>query len=89
VKFAVQSSRTALNTATQFWLSGDSAERLAITKAVAVVDQALSRNPGEEGESRDFGERVMFAAPLVINFTIDDANRVVRVEAVRQIKRRG
>jgi hypothetical protein len=89
VIYSVQWSRTALDATAEFWLRGSSPERTAVSRAVETVDRLLRHYPGERGESRDAGERVMFEPPLVVTFKVDDTNRVVRVVGVRLIKHRG
>jgi hypothetical protein len=50
--FRVRWERRALNELANLWTQADAALRQAITVASQVIDQRLSQNPEEEGESR-------------------------------------
>lgn len=57
------------------WLN--SSDRGAITKAAAVLDQLLEKDPANEGESRPNDRRILFAPPLAAIYRIyPDEGRV-------------
>ncbi len=68
------------------WL--DSARRAEITKAADTLDKQLRINPELQGEQRNEGDRVLFNPPLGILFEITEEDRMVRVLAVWEIKKR-
>jgi hypothetical protein len=77
-----------LDTLAALWLEAP-ADRAAITAATALTDRLLQENPQEQGESREGNERILFAPPLVVNFTVNEARRTVRVVNLRHLKRHG
>jgi len=73
---------------TSLWLQADSATRQAITGAAHIIDQELSTNAQELGESRGDEDRIFFVYPLGIEFELDDQGRMVRVFHVWGIRRK-
>lgn len=59
------------------WLN--SPDRGAVTKAAAVIDQLLERDPENQGESRLKGRRILFAAPLAVIYRLHADERKVIV----------
>lgn len=61
------------------------AEGLAdkFTLATARIDAALGSDPSHAGESRDGRVRILFEAPLSIDFEVLETERSVIVTAVR------
>jgi plasmid stabilization system protein ParE len=88
VTYTVRWNRRSLETVATLWLENP-AQRAEISQAAESVDQRLASRPHDQGESRDEDERIMFAQPLVVIFTIDEAAELVRVVKVRHLKRRG
>lgn len=86
--YTVRWNRRSLETIATLWLEYP-ARRAEISQATESVDQLLATKPHEQGESRDKDERIMFAQPLVVVFTIDEAANLVRVVKVRHLKPRG
>jgi hypothetical protein len=78
----------ALDELTTIWTQADSASRRAITAATHSIDQVLQADPQNQGESREEGERVLFAFPLGIAFEVDDQQSVVWVLHVWDIRRK-
>lgn len=65
--YRVRWLKVALDALTTLWLNADSATRIGITQATHEIDQRLADDPGNEGESREHGLRILFAKPLGIN----------------------
>jgi plasmid stabilization system protein ParE len=59
------------------WL--DSPDRDLVTKAAAVIDQLLERDPENEGESRPDGRRILFASPLAAIYRVRPDEHQVNV----------
>jgi plasmid stabilization system protein ParE len=70
----------------EIWMRAD--DRDAVARAADELDAALARNADQQGESREDGVRVTFAAPLGINFEVNVADRQARVLAVWRTDRR-
>jgi hypothetical protein len=51
--------------------------------ALGFIEGRLSKNPLDEGESREGDERVMFADPLAVTFVVDQTPGRAVVEGVR------
>jgi len=61
------------------WLAA--ADRQAITDSANALDKRLRLDPGNEGESREAGERVVFSQPLGVRVRVIPDDR--RVEVLR------
>jgi plasmid stabilization system protein ParE len=70
----------------EIWMRAD--DREAVARAADELDAALASNPDRQGESREEGVRVTFAAPLGINFEVNAADLHVRVLAIWRTDRR-
>jgi hypothetical protein len=55
----------------------------AITAAVSQIDALLKSDPAHQGESRQEQERILIAAPLVIDFEVFEEEEVVFVLGIR------
>lgn len=66
------------------WLNAP--DRGAVTKAAAVMDQLLEKEPENEGESRPNGRRILFAAPLAAIYRVHSDKRQVDVLHVWQFR---
>jgi len=86
VTYTVRWHRRSLDMLASLWLDAQ-AERATITEATALIDRVLQENPQEQGESREGNERVLFASPLVVSFTVNEPRQMVRVVNVRHLKR--
>jgi hypothetical protein len=62
-------------------------DRAAITLAANRIDNLLSRNPFDQGESRPKGRRILVDLPLIVVFEIREQDRIVRVLQARRAKR--
>ena len=85
--YTVRWNRRSLDALATLWID-DPSERAAISEATALTDRRLRVNPQEQGESRAGNERVLFASPLVVSFTVNDPRSLVRIVNVRHLKRR-
>jgi hypothetical protein len=63
------------------------ADRTAVTDAAAEIDDRLTRNPLEFGESRNPGYRLAYHRPLAVYFHVDTRQRLVSVLAVGPARR--
>ena len=68
------------------WLAATPTERAAITNAANTIDQVLSRDPHQQGESRAGEHRIFFALPLGANFRIERHAPIVVVTHVWFVK---
>lgn len=66
------------------WLNAPN--RVIVTKAAAVIDQMLERDPENEGESRSNGRRILFASPLAVIYRVHRNERQVDVLHVWQFR---
>ena len=83
MKYTVIWVGTAENALANIWLT--SRDQSAVTSAARAIDTALQSNPSEVGESRDFGLRIAFAAPLGILFSVHQDDMLVKVLRVWRI----
>jgi hypothetical protein len=86
--FRVDWLEVALDELTTLWTQADSSHRQAITAASHAIDQRLSSDPLNEGESRPGGRRITFVAPLAVRFQVEPDGRTVTVLQVRMFRRR-
>ena len=77
--FRVEWTRAAQNELAAIWTRSDSSKRTAVTRAAHRIDQVLSSNPLDAGESRVGDERIFHESPLGILFVVDDAGRTAYV----------
>ncbi|HEY1381575.1 MAG TPA: hypothetical protein VGF55_32555 [Gemmataceae bacterium] len=88
--YRVEWLRSALNELAAIWTQADSAQRAAITAATQAIDEGLSADPYDKGESRERGVRVAFALPLGVTFRVaqvPDAVAVLHVWLVQKRRR--
>lgn len=88
VTYTVRWHRRSLDVLAGLWVDAPT-ERAAITEATAFIDRVRQENPQEQGESREGNERVLFAWPLVVSFTVNERRQMVRVVNMRHLRRRG
>jgi hypothetical protein len=65
------------------WLAA--ADRPAITFAADRIDQLLANDPTTQGNEVSEGLRAIAVDPLVVYFTVSEADRLVTVWAVRAV----
>jgi plasmid stabilization system protein ParE len=66
----------------------DAADRNAITRAAAAIDEALKSRPEHLGESRSKGRRIWVEDPLGVIFRVSPPDRMVTVLTVWTYARR-
>ena len=63
-------------------------DRQSVTRAADDIDALLRASPLEVGESRVSNIRILAVSPLCVYYDIHEADRLVAVWAVWQIRRR-
>jgi hypothetical protein len=58
------------------------ARKREFAAALHILAQLLNVSPAEVGESREEDFRILFVGPLVIDYRVDDAQRIVEVVRV-------
>ena len=61
----------------------DATDRVAVTRASDQIDTLLGIAPGQIGESRNAGRRVLVVPPLVVTYEVIEDDKQVRVLRVR------
>jgi hypothetical protein len=77
--FSIYRSEHTTSFLKKTWEEADEALQQAILEATDLLNRALADRPHEQGESREDGSRVLFEAPLGIEYEIDDDRRIVHV----------
>ena len=80
MSFTVVRSRSAESRLAEIWL--ESSQRVSVTYAANAIDHELRRSPQTVGESRSGVDRVAIIPPLAVHFTVEEADRIVRVLSV-------
>ena len=75
--YHVRWTRKALRLLAAIW--NTAADRNAVTAASHRIDQALARDPENQGEERPPDRRIMFDSPLVVVYRVDAAKNTVVV----------
>jgi len=68
----------------EIWTSAG--DRQAVREAADAIDAALRRTPYRVGESRAASERIVFSPPLGVRYAVFEADRVVQVQRVWEIR---
>lgn len=76
MRFTVTWHPSAVQELAQIWL--DAADRDTVTQATNAIDHALADDPQDKGEEF-YGDRLFVVLPLAVTFTVQDADRIVRV----------
>jgi hypothetical protein len=63
-------------------VQGTGRETAELNVALTAIEEALQRTPGQAGESRDGGRRVMIVSPLSVEFIVSPTERRVDVVQV-------
>ena len=84
MKYTVVWVGTAEQALTEIWLAAK--DRNAVSAAAQSIDHALETNPLGVGESRDFGQRIVFVAPLAVIYSVRSQENLVRVRRVWTIR---
>ncbi len=85
--FQVTWSERALDRLADIFTESSLEEQDRMSAAIEALNRRLSRNPFDEGESRDGRARVVFIDLLVVAYWIEKANRIVRVDGVTRYGR--
>jgi hypothetical protein len=67
----------------EIWLAVS--DRPAVSRAADEIDARLRKSPLDEGESREAEHRIAFVAPLAVEYSVSEADRLVSVVHVRMI----
>ena len=86
--FRVAWLQSALEELSALWRKSDSSLGKAITMASHQIEMRLSKDPTQEGESREGAIRILFIPPLSITFEVDEDAQVVTVAHVRLFRPR-
>jgi hypothetical protein len=77
--FSIYRHHTAMTPLKETWDQADPLLREAILAASRQLNEQLSRDPLEQGESRDDKTRILFSAPLGVLFEVDEARKLVSI----------
>ncbi len=77
--FSIYRSEDTTRFLKKTWEEADEALQLAILEATDLLNRALAEAPHEQGESREDGMRILFEAPLAVEYEIDHDRRIVHV----------
>ena len=77
--FMIYRSEEAVTPLRETWEQADELLREAIVSASSRVNQRLSRNPHEKGESRDGRTRILFQSPICVLFEVNRTKKVVNI----------
>lgn len=61
----------------ELWI--ESEDRDALTFAIDLIDELLSEDPENQGESRDEGERWLMVRPVTVQYVVSVDDRLVTV----------
>jgi len=61
----------------RLWM--DAGQRYSVSGAANEIEKRLAANPGNEGESRSRGQRILLIPPLGVTYEIAEDDRIVRV----------
>ena len=86
--YSVEWSSVGENQLASVWLTAP--DRAAVSRSAANIDHRLERHPLFMGESRSSSvERVVFEAPLAIEYTVIEDDKKVIVQSVWWWESRG
>jgi plasmid stabilization system protein ParE len=78
--FTVRWTQRAEDQLAEVWTRAP--DRNAVTAAAREIDDLLKADPGDRGESRDGGRRVLLVPPLGVVFVVRDADQTVFVMGI-------
>jgi hypothetical protein len=82
-RYTVTATRRAEDDLAQLWLRAS--DRPAISQAANRIDQVLSENPSTMGFQAIRGMRQLIVSPLIVEFTVEEDDRLVTIWSVRHI----
>lgn len=85
--FTVAWGPGAVSELADIWL--DALDRSRVTAAAREIDRFLRRDPTTRGESRDENVRILFVAPLGVDFEVVEDDRIVYVLSVWRSEKPG
>jgi hypothetical protein len=65
----------------EIWMTAT--DRAAVTRAADEIDARLRHAPLNTGESREAEHRIAFVRPLLVEYTVSEADRLVSIAHVR------
>ncbi len=80
MRYTVLWRPTAEAALADLWTSAS--DRVTIAQAADAVDAMLRNDPGEVGESRGDGSRILIVSPLAVRYDVSEDDRRVAVWAV-------
>lgn len=83
--YSVRWAPSALSDLAEFWTDADDTSRRSITDTVAYIDSVLKNQAVTAGESRDPGYRIFLAAPLGVDYAVDESKHLAYVIRVWEI----
>jgi hypothetical protein len=83
IRYTVTYTRNSLDALARLWLAAP--DRLAITTAGAEIDRELRVDAALRGFNIGRGYRQLIVSPLVVDFSVEEGNRIVTVWSVRHI----
>lgn len=86
--FRVHWSQSAVDELSTIWTNADPVLRQAITSAAFQIDEHLRSDPYGQSESRPGGIRVLFVAPLGINFRVEAGTKTSLVLRIWLFRKR-
>lgn len=87
MKFDVNWSRNSEAKLTRLWTIA--LNRAAITTAANLIDEQLTKDPLNVGESREGSRRILHEAPLGVIYSVNETDRTVLVLDVWSFMKRG
>ena len=82
-RFTVIWRREADNELAEVWLQAR--DRAAVSNASGAIDRALAEDPAEKGTPAGRGFFTLVIEPLAVLYAVNDDDRIVRVEMVREL----
>jgi hypothetical protein len=79
--------RVLLDRLADFYTAADVPDRERMSAGVEALNEKLADDPSDVGESRAGGDRIAFPPLLAVTFTINPADRVVRVTGLARYGR--
>jgi hypothetical protein len=87
VNYTVIWRKQLLDRLADIYVAANGPDRERMADGVERLNGRLADDPSDVGESRQGGDRIDFPPLLLVTFTIDPANRVVRVTWVTRYGR--
>jgi hypothetical protein len=82
--FTVVWTAAAERELTAIWLAP--ANRAVVSAAANEIDRTLRVDPDQQGESRDFGQRILLETPLGVTFEVFSDDKLVHILDVWQFE---